>query len=381
MQIGEIGKGIAQRRKQMGLSQEELAKQIGVTRQAVSKWESGAALPSVDNIVELARVLDASVDELLQLSRAESDSGLNAQSVGRLLDEHSLRQETRIRRLTILLAVAAVVLALGIVLSTVLGLMRTSRLEESVSRRIADTNAQMQSVMSRMSAEVAGAVERALDEGSSLLSDGGFRGLEYVYEDQAARMKLFAYPKVMGDVSGAEFYALLKDGTRYSVPAEAANGGFEAVLDIPAGDVESLSGDAYVSWVENGERVTEKIAVLEIWLDGLRLRITELYPMYMGADEEGRLIVESIASMTVPGEHEELYPDRVLFEYFAQDTLIEAVENEADCEPGTYYLSSYAGEIMLPAGTRPEDVTLRVTVTDMSGHRHTAETSLEGLME
>ena len=41
MEIGEIGRGIAQRRKQLGLSQEELANRLGVTRQAVSKWESG----------------------------------------------------------------------------------------------------------------------------------------------------------------------------------------------------------------------------------------------------------------------------------------------------------------------------------------------------
>ena len=50
MQIGEIGKGIAERRKQAGLSQEELARRLGLTRQAVSRWESGAALPTVDNL-------------------------------------------------------------------------------------------------------------------------------------------------------------------------------------------------------------------------------------------------------------------------------------------------------------------------------------------
>ena len=71
MQIGEIGKGIAEKRKQAGLSQEELAKRLGLTRQAISRWESGAALPTVDNLVELARVLEVSVDELLQLTREE----------------------------------------------------------------------------------------------------------------------------------------------------------------------------------------------------------------------------------------------------------------------------------------------------------------------
>lgn len=52
-------------RKRLGLSQEELAAQLGVSRQAVSKWEVGSAMPDPGNIVALAKIFGISTDELL----------------------------------------------------------------------------------------------------------------------------------------------------------------------------------------------------------------------------------------------------------------------------------------------------------------------------
>ena len=58
-------------RKQMGLSQEELAAKIGVSRQAVSKWERAEASPDTDNLIELAKIYGLSLDELLMGDKAE----------------------------------------------------------------------------------------------------------------------------------------------------------------------------------------------------------------------------------------------------------------------------------------------------------------------
>ena len=52
-------------RKAAGLSQEQLAERLNVTRQAVSKWETGEGKPDIDNLLPLARLLGTTVDYLL----------------------------------------------------------------------------------------------------------------------------------------------------------------------------------------------------------------------------------------------------------------------------------------------------------------------------
>ena len=58
-------------RKKMGLSQEELAEKIGVSRQAVSKWERAEASPDTDNLILLAQVYGVTLDELLKANPTE----------------------------------------------------------------------------------------------------------------------------------------------------------------------------------------------------------------------------------------------------------------------------------------------------------------------
>lgn len=59
-------------RKKAGWSQEELAHQLGVSRQAVSKWESGSSIPDLDKILRLSQLFEVSCDYLL-LDEIEPD--------------------------------------------------------------------------------------------------------------------------------------------------------------------------------------------------------------------------------------------------------------------------------------------------------------------
>ena len=62
----ETANRLLQYRKKMNLSQEELASRIGVSRQAVSKWERAEASPDTDNLILLADIYGVSLDELLK---------------------------------------------------------------------------------------------------------------------------------------------------------------------------------------------------------------------------------------------------------------------------------------------------------------------------
>ena len=61
-----IANRLLQLRKERGLSQEELADQLGISRQAVSKWERAEASPDTDNLICLAKLYNVSLDYLLQ---------------------------------------------------------------------------------------------------------------------------------------------------------------------------------------------------------------------------------------------------------------------------------------------------------------------------
>lgn len=71
----DMAKRLADRRRNAGLTQEGLAEKLGVSRQAVSKWECSESSPDTDNLIALAELYEVSLDELLYgevLSQSEN---------------------------------------------------------------------------------------------------------------------------------------------------------------------------------------------------------------------------------------------------------------------------------------------------------------------
>ena len=60
-----LGKRIGALRREKGLKQDELAEKLGISPQAVSKWETDQTCPDISLLPQLAKLLDISVDELL----------------------------------------------------------------------------------------------------------------------------------------------------------------------------------------------------------------------------------------------------------------------------------------------------------------------------
>ena len=61
-----LGEGLKQHREACKMTQEFVAEAIGVSRQAVSKWENGTADPSTSNLIAAAKLFDLSAEELLR---------------------------------------------------------------------------------------------------------------------------------------------------------------------------------------------------------------------------------------------------------------------------------------------------------------------------
>ena len=65
---------LQKRRKEVGFSQEQLAFELNVSRQAVSKWESGQGYPEVEKLIQLSDLLGISLDELMKETRQQPAS-------------------------------------------------------------------------------------------------------------------------------------------------------------------------------------------------------------------------------------------------------------------------------------------------------------------
>ena len=111
-----IGQRISGRRKLQNLSQEALAQQLQVSRQAVSKWEADSAIPEIDKLIALSRIFGVSVGWLLgtesesELAFSESLSDAQLQALEQLLARYQ-SVPRRMRCISCLLALCVLVAA------------------------------------------------------------------------------------------------------------------------------------------------------------------------------------------------------------------------------------------------------------------------------
>ena len=89
---------IIRARKKAGLTQRELAKQLNVTNKAVSRWETGGGMPDIIQLVPLCRVLDLSLQELLD----GVEEGLGKQFIRRMRTKTLIQKRQMIMFLYVL---------------------------------------------------------------------------------------------------------------------------------------------------------------------------------------------------------------------------------------------------------------------------------------
>ncbi len=78
MDLVQIGRFIAQLRKEQALSQEQLGERIGVTNKTISRWETGTYLPPAEMLLSMSKLFDVSINELLSGKRLGRDEYMAA---------------------------------------------------------------------------------------------------------------------------------------------------------------------------------------------------------------------------------------------------------------------------------------------------------------
>lgn len=113
-----LNENIRKYRKECGLSQEEMAVKLHVVRQTISKWETNLSVPDADMLVEIAKLLQVSVEQLLDYSGKDSLSvdtelaRLNEELAKHIKEERRLQLYHQKRNLILYLLIASLTIAL-----------------------------------------------------------------------------------------------------------------------------------------------------------------------------------------------------------------------------------------------------------------------------
>ncbi|MEG0286499.1 MAG: helix-turn-helix transcriptional regulator [Vagococcus sp.] len=88
----ELSEKLKNKRKELGVSQEEVAEKLYVSRQTVSNWETGRTLPDIKNIILISEIYEISLDELIKGDREvmekierDSDSAMSSKKISLIL--------------------------------------------------------------------------------------------------------------------------------------------------------------------------------------------------------------------------------------------------------------------------------------------------------
>ena len=239
-----IGQRIAQKRKEMGLSQEALGRQLGVSRQSIYKWESDAALPEIEKLIALSRLFGVSVGWLLgvedETAPAQEPSGelteTQLKMVEEIVERYLAAQPKPRRRGSVTLVILVIVL-----LATVIRLfnrlddldMQYNNLQNSVSSVTQTVDRQINGITDQ--------VEEILKAQNDLTAEYGTELTARDLKRNTATFSLRAVPKTFTGGMSAVFLADSGDGPA-EFPADLSPGqAFTGEVTVDLTDSISLS--------------------------------------------------------------------------------------------------------------------------------------------
>lgn len=121
----ELGKKIYQLRKLSGMTQEQLADKLSISRQTLSKWENGSSMPDVESVVKLSTLFHTSLEELL-LEEENHVEEKEKRKETQITLEDMMRINAHNRRMNLLLSSGLLFLAIGIIIAAVERMLETT---------------------------------------------------------------------------------------------------------------------------------------------------------------------------------------------------------------------------------------------------------------
>ncbi len=224
-----LAQRLQQLRRQKGLSQENLAEQLGVSRQAVGKWESGAAVPELEKLLELCRLFDTDLNDLLGLeSRSEQESATQdprqegSQQAQGFTEEQMelLRQLIRESRQTPPAAPMRKKKWPWVVAAVVIGLFFLGNWYESLENRLWNLQNQASNTQNQISGlhssigNIENNIKETLEQQASILTFSGAEMGQVTFAPRQFTCSLWALPKNRTEQTRVRFSLETDTGTK-----------------------------------------------------------------------------------------------------------------------------------------------------------------------
>ena len=253
-----LGQNIQTARKAKGMSQEALAERIGISRQALGKWEKDTALPGLDNLQALAAELGTGVDALLG-AQAESPAA-PAVTLDALRDLLAARdaEEKRRRRLWGGAAGAAFLVLAGLLAGTAL---QYERQINALNQNYAAIQASYAAQQADLSAQIS-ELQDAVRMGETTVLDWRWLPADKLHRDAAGSwmpVQVQVTPRTAAAGTAARLAVRCGDETRLYDMTAAPDGSFAAGgLVFTVGDNYALS----VQWTADGVTTSEALGTV-----------------------------------------------------------------------------------------------------------------------
>ena len=300
-----VGQRIAQKRKELGLSQEGLGEQLGVSRQAIYKWESDATLPEIEKLVALSRIFSVSVGWLLGVEEAQPEGAApengeltetQLQMVKEIVDgylaarpEAEPAPQPKRRRWPKVLTAAAAVILIVVLVNLFDRLDRLNNQYNNLQYSISN----IQHTVNRDIGSITDRVEEVLKAQNNLTAD--YR-TELVSVDPAVGMATFSYrvvPKTYEEGMVAWIDVVNEDARVTFGPYEAERETFSGDFTVALTDSTAI----YIVFELDGVRQTQLLdtytglyqsSLPPVWLDTWPL------PLFLWADEQAGILTEDL---------------------------------------------------------------------------------------
>lgn len=253
-----LGQNIQNARKAKGMSQEALAEKIGVSRQALGKWEKDTALPGLDNLQALAAELGTGVDALLG-AQAESPAA-PAVTLDALRDLLAARdaEEKRRRRLWGGVAGAAFLVLAGLLAGTAL---QYERQIDALNQNYAAIQASYAAQQADLSAQIS-ELQDAVRMGETTVLDWRWLPADKLHRDAAGSwmpVQVQVTPRTAAAGTTARLAVRCGDDTQLYEMTAAPDGSFAA------GGLVFTDGNSYalsVQWTADGVTKSETLGTV-----------------------------------------------------------------------------------------------------------------------